>query len=86
MESNDGAAPKGFTQIPDPDDPDEFLEKWQAPTESGDGWRVLTTWTPDAGIYIRIAGADRDDSYGMTERQQVEATATLSRVRNTYGR
>lgn len=84
MENGDVAAPNGFIQLPDPEDPERLVAQWRGPTYKGDGWQVETTWTPDGNYSFRLASPDGGDARDLSETQHMEGIAMYTRVVNTY--
>ncbi|BCW70348.1 hypothetical protein [Arthrobacter sp. NicSoilB8] len=76
------AAPEGFVQAMDPAHPDLPADYFDGPSETGDGWRIETTFTFERGVQFEL-NADYSQG-GLTVSQALAAGTALAALAAKY--
>ncbi len=78
-------APEGFVQAMDVMQPDLPADYFDGPAESGDGWRIETTFTVERGVELELVPLNGGYSLGvLSASQALEAGTALARLATKY--
>jgi hypothetical protein len=79
------AAPEGFVMAMDPVQPDLPADYFDGPTETGDGWKIETTFTFERGVEFELMSLNEGYSLGvLSASQAVEAGTALAALGAKY--
>jgi hypothetical protein len=85
--TNSAAAPEGFIQAKDPVQPDLPSDYFDGPSETGDGWRIETTFTFERGVEFELMSLNEGTSLGvLSASQAVAAGNALAALAAKYAR
>lgn len=70
------SAPEGFVQAMDPVEPDLPADYFDGPPESGDGWRIESTFTFERGVTFELMPLGGGEDLGVLTAQQAIAAGT----------
>ena len=79
------AAPEGFVQAMDAGQPDLLADYFDGPSETGDGWRIETTFTFERGVSFELMPLGGGVELGvLTARQAIAAGTALAALATKY--
>ncbi|WP_164202374.1 hypothetical protein [[Micrococcus luteus] ATCC 49442] len=79
------AAPDGFVMAMDVVFPDQPGGYFDGPSESGDAWRIETTFTVERGVAFELVPLDAECvGAGLTAAQAIAAGEALARLAAKY--
>ena len=73
--------PEGFT--PEYDNDGTTVMHYEGPTVEGDGWNILTSWSPDSGFLLWPARIGGDEQF--TPAQALQMGRALITTSEKYG-
>lgn len=78
------AAPEGFIQARDALQPDLPADHFDGPSETGDGWRIETTFTFERGVTFELLALDFSPITMLTDSQAIAAGNALAALAAKY--